>query len=47
MRKQKKSATKLMLSWPGLLEQHTKGDISDLQLAISCGTAVKTELIKK
>ena len=47
MRKPRKISDKIYAQLVLLLEQHTKGKISDLQLATSCGKAVEIKLIKK
>ena len=47
IRKPRKITDKIDAQLAQLLDQYTKGAISDLQLAISCGKAVKTKLVKK
>jgi hypothetical protein len=47
VRKRKKMSDSIDAQLALLLEQYEKGEISSLQLAINCGKAVKTKLIKK
>jgi hypothetical protein len=46
IRKQRKISEKIYAQLTRLLEQHTKGEISNLQFSLSCDKAVKTKLIK-
>ena len=47
MRKPRKISDNIDAQLARLVEQHAKGEISDLQLAINCGKAVKIKLTKK
>jgi hypothetical protein len=47
MRKPRIISDKIDAQLARLLYQHTQGEISDLQLAVSCGKAVKIKLLKK
>ncbi len=47
MRKLRKTSDNIDAQLARLLEEHANEEISDLQLAISCGKAVKIELIKR
>ena len=47
IRKPRKINDKIDAQLARLLEQHVKGEISDLELAISCGKAVKIKMTKK
>jgi hypothetical protein len=47
MRKPRKISDKIDAQLARLLEQHGKGEISDLDLAIACGKAVKIKLVAK
>ena len=47
MRKPRKISDNIDAQLTRLVEQHAKGEISDLQLAINCGKAVKIKLTKK
>jgi hypothetical protein len=47
MRKLRKTSDNIDPQLTRLLEEHANEEISDLQLAISCVTAVKIKLIKK
>jgi hypothetical protein len=47
VRQRRKITDKIDAELALLVEQHAKGEITDLQLAISCGKAVKIKLVKK
>jgi hypothetical protein len=47
MRKLRETSDNIDPQLTRLLEEHATEEISDLQLAISCDTAVKIKLIKK